>query len=394
MSGDKRVDIKAVEKQIQIAVAGFGLVGRRHARAIAEVANAALCAVIDPSAESEKEAASLGVPHFSSLDALFEARHKMPDFKIDGIVLSTPTNLHAAQGELCIDHQLPTLIEKPLARDIQSAQALVEKSEAANVPLLVGHHRRYNPIIERAHQMISQGDIGTVRAVHATCWFYKPDSYFEIAPWRKLDGAGPVTVNLVHDIDLIRHLCGEITHVQAQYAPSSRGYENEELAAALLRFADGGIGTVTVSDSIVSPWSWEYTSQEYPIYPFTGQSAYQIGGSHGSLSVPDLAHWRHDDERDWWSPISSHMADHQQKDPLITQIEHFVNIIKGEEKPRVSGREGLRTLAVIDAIQVAAKTGQTIQLAKPLSSNQLAESNDVSETQSTIRPTTTKSASL
>ena len=220
---------------------------------------------------------------------------------------STPTTLHAEQGQICIDHNIPVLIEKPITDDLNDAANLVASSEAENVPILVGHHRRFNPIIERAHQMINEGAIGEVKAVHSTCWFYKPDAYFDKAPWRKQKGAGPVSVNLVHDIDLIRHLCGEISHVQAAAKAASRGYENEELSAAILQFENGGIGTVSVSDSIVSPWSWEYTSQENPVYPYSAQSSYQIGGSKGALSVPDLTFWKHDDEPDWWSPIASRM---------------------------------------------------------------------------------------
>ena len=91
----------------------------------------------------------------------------------------------AMQGQVCIDHNIPVLIEKPITNNLTEAAKLVTASEAADVPILVGHHRRFNPIIERAHQMIIQGAIGDVKAVHATCWFYKPDSYFDKAPWRK-----------------------------------------------------------------------------------------------------------------------------------------------------------------------------------------------------------------
>ncbi|MGB2320108.1 MAG: Gfo/Idh/MocA family protein [Candidatus Puniceispirillum sp.] len=353
---------------LRIAIAGLGLVGLRHAEAISHVNGISLCAVADPSLESKKYASANDLQHFDALDELIEA------VKPDGIILATPTTLHVTQGWLCVDAGIPVLIEKPLANNLAEGEALVKHAEAANVPVLVGHHRRFNPIIRKAHNIISEGQIGEVKSVHATCWFYKPDSYFDIAPWRKREGAGPVSVNLVHDIDLIRHLCGEITQVQAQANPSSRGYDNEDVSAALFIFGKGGIGTVSVSDSIVAPWSWEFTSREYPVYPFTGQSAYQIGGTKGSLSVPDLALWTHDQERDWWSPISSNVIDCGRSDPLINQIDHFASVIRGETIPQVSGCEGLRTLAVIEAIQIAAKTGQTIQLADRNGHQKLAES--------------------
>ena len=220
----------------------------------------------------------------------------------------------------------------------------------------------YNPIIRSAKDMIVSGKIGDVRAAHATCWFYKPDSYFDQAPWRKLAGAGPISVNLVHDIDLMRHLCGEVISVQAQATASRRGYENEDVAAAVLKFANGAIGTVTVSDSIVSPWSWEHTAKEYPVYPATQQSAYMIGGSLGALSIPDQSLWRHDEAPDWWSPISATSSPIETSDPLVNQIQHFAEVITEGVEPRVSAREGLRTLRVVDAIQRAAATGETVTL--------------------------------
>ena len=349
-SGDEKI------ATTRVAIVGFGLVGQRHALAIKETENVHLCAVVDKAREAVKKAENIGVPCFKTLEELIECQRP------DGIILSTPTTLHAVQGKVCIELDIPVLIEKPIADNLDEAAQLVSASAAANVPILVGHHRRFNPIIESAHQMISSGVIGDVKAVHATCWFYKPNSYFDKAPWRKKTGAGPVSVNLVHDIDLIRHLCGEITHIQAASRSSTRGYANEELSAAILQFENGGIGTVSVSDSIVSPWSWEYTSQENPVYPYSAQSSYQIGGSKGALSVPDLAYWRHDKEPDWWSPIASTKMQFKRADPLIKQIEHFARVIRGYEDPLVSGHEGLRTLAVINAIHTAAQTGRAVSV--------------------------------
>ena len=342
---------------ICLAIVGLGLVGRRHAEAIDIAEGIDLCAVVDPDDSARDAAAARSVPCFGNLEEMIAAK------KPDGIILSTPTALHAADGMKCIDAGIPVLIEKPITDDLCAAEALVEHSEACGVPVMVGHHRRFNPIIQSAKAALVEGRIGDIRAVEIKCWFYKPDTYFNMAPWRKLKGAGPISVNLVHDIDLLRHLCGEIVQVQAQMTPASRGYDNEDVAAALFKFDNGIVGAATVSDSIVAPWSWECTSQEYPIYPFTGQSAYHIGGSHGALSVPDLTLWHHDGARDWWSPLSTTKLLPEPSDPLVNQIKHFAAVIKCEAEPLVSGREGLCTLAVIDAIQRAARTGETIQLA-------------------------------
>lgn len=345
-----------MSKDIRLAVVGAGLVGKRHITAIGQVPGIALMAVVDVSKESQQIAQDQGVAHFASLAELLA--HEKPD----GIVLSTPTPLHVEQATLCVDHRVPVLIEKPLATSASAAEVLVKHASLHEVPILVGHHRRHNPLIKHAWQLINERRIGDIRAVHAQCWFYKPDHYFAEAPWRTKLGAGPISVNLVHDVDLLRYLCGEVITVSAQSSASSRGFENEEVAAAVLTFANGAIGTITVSDGVVSPWSWELTSREYPIYPVTDQSCYHIGGSEGSLSIPDLTLWNQNGKNDWWAPINATSMPRESSDPLVNQMEHFGRVIRGAESPLVSGEEGLRTLRVIEAIENSARTGKTISV--------------------------------
>ncbi len=349
-------EARARGAKTRIAIAGLGLVGLRHAEALRTVQTAELAAVVDPDDAAGMKAKALNVPRFQTLADM------LATIRPDGVILSTPTRLHVKHAMECIEAGVAVLVEKPLSDDLAAASDLVEAARAAGIPLLVGHHRRHNPLIQKAKAMIEEGRIGTVRAVHATCWFYKPDPYFDQALWRKLKGAGPISVNLVHDIDVIRHLCGEIVSVQAQAAPSRRGFENEDVAAAVLRFESGAIGTVTVSDSIVSPWSWEFTAKEHLVYPATTQGAYMIGGSHGSLSIPDQSLWHHEGDRDWWSPISATSSPVETSDPLINQAKHFASIIREGTAPLVSGEEGLRTLRVVDAIQKAAASGETVEL--------------------------------
>ena len=348
--------VAAPQYRARLAIAGLGLVGRRHADAIAKSVDAELVAVVDPSDASGRAAQARGVARFHRIEEMLATAEP------DGVILSTPTRMHVEQAQACLSARAAVLVEKPLSDDLGEGLELVTAAEAADIPMLVGHHRRHNPIIQNAKELIAAGKIGEVRAVHTTCWFYKPDDYFEQAPWRKLKGAGPISVNLVHDVDLMRHLCGEVILVQAQASQSRRGFQNEDVAAAVLKFANGAIGTVTVSDSIVSPWSWEHTAKEYPVYPATQQSAYMIGGSLGSLSIPDQSLWRHEGAPDWWSPISATSGPVATSDPLVNQIQHFTDVIARRVEPLVSGREGLRTLRVVDAIQRAAASGDTVSL--------------------------------
>ena len=157
-------------------------------------------------------------------------------------------------------------------------------------------------------------------------------------------------------------MCGEIDAVQAQTSNAVRGNAIEETAVVLLRFANGALGTVNVSDSIVAPWSWEHTTGENPVYPRTDQSCYALGGTHGSLTIPKLEVWHDEAKRDWWQPLKSERVYAPDQDPLRLQIAHFCRVARGEEAPLVSGREGLATLKVIEAVKRAAKSGRLVEV--------------------------------
>ena len=345
-----------MSQKTRIAVAGFGLVGRRHAEVVRRAPDMVLAAIVEPSQEGQIAASALDVPVYASLEDMLSVS------KPDGVVLATPTPLHLEQGLTCISSGCPVLIEKPISVMSEDARRLTDAADKAGVALLVGHHRRHNGMVKAAKQALVEGAVGDIRAIQATCWFYKPDHYFNVAPWRTQKGAGPISVNLVHDVDLLRHFCGDVTSVQAIAVPSRRGFENEDLATAVLKFQSGAIATISVSDSIVAHWSWELTARENPAYPATSESCYLIGGSEGGLSLPDLRVWRHEDAPDWWTPISAKTLTCRMDDPLAVQMAHFAAVIAGTEAPLVSGWEGLKSLEVVEAVAVSSASGREISL--------------------------------
>lgn len=339
----------------RIAVAGAGLIGKRHVAAMAQAEGAQLAAIVDPMPAAAAYAATLGVPYFTGLDGLIAAG------AADAVILATPNQLHVQGGLACVRAGLPVLVEKPLATDVAEARVLVEAAEAAGVALLTGHHRRHNPLIAAAKAMIATGEIGAPVSVHAMFWLMKPDDYFDVG-WRREPGAGPVFLNLIHDIDLLRHLVGEVVAVQAAQSNTVRGNAVEETAVLTLEFANGALGTANVSDTIPAPWSWELTTGENPAYPQTDQACYQIGGTHGALELPSGRLWHNPGKRSWWEPLSARISPRASGDPLVLQIEHFARVVEGRELPLVSGREGLKTLAVIEAVKRAAQDGRRMTL--------------------------------
>jgi predicted dehydrogenase len=227
--------------------------------------------------------------------------------------------------------------------------------------VLVGHHRRHNPLIVRAHELVKGGALGRLTLVTALFQLRKPDRYFEI-PWRREAGAGMLLTNLIHDLDLLRHLCGEVRSVQAITDNAVRGFANEDSAAVLLQFEGGALGTLTSSDAVAAPWSWELSSGENPAYPrHAGQPCYLLAGTAGALSIPQLKRWHYPaDQADagWHEPLLAEQESCTADEALRLQLEHFVRVVRRETQPLVSAADAARTLALIEAIHQAAATGR------------------------------------
>ncbi|MGY5809265.1 Gfo/Idh/MocA family protein [Rhizobium sp. LEGMi198b] len=341
-------------RPLEIAVVGAGLIGRRHIEGVLSEPRTALAAVIDPSPAARDEARTNGITWFASLaEALEKGRRP------DGVIVATPNQLHVANTTEVVTSGIPVLIEKPIADDSEAAAGLVSLAERAGVPILVGHHRRHNPLIRQAKRIIDSGRLGQIRAVHGSFWVAKPDDYFNVK-WRRELGAGPTFINLIHDVDLFRYLFGEVESVHAVESNAARGHSVEDTVVVLLRFESGILATLTASDAVVSPWSWEMTAGENSGFPQQDQFCYQIGGTEASLSIPQLALWRNALRPDWREPLGEERLAVMPADPLTLQLQHFCDIIEGSATPLVSGHEGLATLRVVEAIKQSARSGKTV----------------------------------
>ncbi|WP_342360916.1 Gfo/Idh/MocA family oxidoreductase [Terrarubrum flagellatum] len=340
---------------VKLAVIGAGLIGKRHAEHAAADPAADLVAIVDPTPAGRELAAVLSAKWFASFAEMIAVDRP------EGVIIATPNQIHVKNGLEAVAAGIPAIVEKPIADDVADGAGLVEAAEKAGAPLLVGHHRRYNPMIQKAKEIIDSGRLGRVLTLHGQFWLMKPDDYFDVG-WRREKGAGPILLNLIHDVDLFRYLCGDVISVQAHESNAVRGNAVEETAVILLRFANGVLGTVNVSDSVVAPWSWEMTTGENPAYPQQDQSCYMIGGTHGSLTIPQLEVWSNAGKRSWWEPLQRERVPFTPEDPLRAQIRHFCDVIRNGAEPVVSGREGLNTLKVIEAVKESARTGKMIEI--------------------------------
>jgi predicted dehydrogenase len=274
-------------------------------------------------------------------------------------IVATPNSTHAEVGIACIERRLPVLVEKPVADTVEQGRRLCDAAAAAGVPVMVGHQRRHNPILRSARKLVADGVVGKPVSVTAMATWLKPDSYFEL-PWRRQAGGGPVLINLIHDIDLLRFLIGEVESVQAMTSNAVRGYEVEDTAAVLMRFACGALATLSVSDATVAPWNWDLAAGEAAHYAQLDVNSHYISGTEGSLTLPRLDVWRYAGARGWHEPLGCSRTPVHRADPYVEQLRHLRAVADGRETPVCSGADGLRTLQAALAVQEAARSQRPV----------------------------------
>ena len=346
-----------------LAVAGAGLIGRRHIELIAANPRIRLSAVVDPTPASIAFAASLNVPHFNSLDEMFAQQGTL---KINGVILATPNHLHVSGALTCAQHGVPALIEKPVANTLANGRQLMHALANCKVPMLVGHHRRHSSTLQAAQQAITSGQLGRVVTVMGSAQFYKPDSYFAQGPWRSQPGGGPILINLIHEMDNLRFLCGEVASVHATASNAVRQFAVEDTVVMTLRFASGALGTFTLSDTVAAPRSWEQTSGENTAYPRSPtEDCYFVAGTNGSLAVPTMRTWQYAagaGEPGWWTPFVEGQLPVDAVDPLVAQLDHFCDVIAGSAQPIVTVADAMQSLLTVEAVRQSIATGQTVFL--------------------------------
>jgi len=349
--------IASEKPPVRFGVVGLGFMGRQHVEFIRAASGAELSAVADPAAV----AGDFGCPRFPDAAAMLESAD------LDAVIIANPNALHVDTAIMGLEAGVAVLVEKPVAVDYAESLRLVDAVRRLNGRLLVGHHRRHHPAVVRARAAIHVGEIGPIVAVSGLWSARKDDGYFTEAPWHRQRGAGVMLINLVHDLDLLRHLCGEVAEIQAMVSSHTRHLEVEDTASVNLRFESGAVGSFLASDAGVAPWGWDQSTEETLEFPFLPDGmAYQVVGTRGALSVPNLAKYTYDPSvpADWHSPLSRTYLPIAPRGSFTAQLDHFVEVVRGTAEPLVSAEDASWTLALVEAGALAAQSDQTVDVAR------------------------------
>jgi predicted dehydrogenase len=322
---------------------GCGNITDTHARAARE-AGLGIAAFFgrDP-AKSEAMAARFGGRAFARYEDFLAHR------PMDLVVIGSPSGVHAEQGVAAARRGLNVLVEKPIDVTTGRGAELVAAAEKAGVKLGVLFQDRLKPGLVRLREFLAGGGLGRVLLASARVKWHRPPEYYSGSSWRgtkDLDGGAALVNQGIHTVDLLLWLLGPVTRVQGLTATGLHAIPAEDIALALLRFASGAVATL------------EATTVAYPGYP----RRIEITGTQGTVVVegdrvvaadlrtpaPGLAAEGPEAAASASTAVVSDALPHRR------MIEDFARAIVTGAPAACDGREGLRSLALVEAVYRAA----------------------------------------
>lgn len=214
-----------MKDKLNVAVIGVGYLGRFHAQKYAAMEDVTLCGVVDTDAERAGEIArEVGTRPYTRVEDIPERLH--------AVSVAVPTSVHADVAVPLLEKGIAVLLEKPIAADIQAAQAVIDAANRGGAPLQIGHLERFNPAIVALADTIRKPMFIEVH---------------RIAPFKERGTDVDVILDLmIHDIDIILSLVNsEIVSIESVGVPVMT--TQIDIANARLRFASGCIANITAS---------------------------------------------------------------------------------------------------------------------------------------------------
>jgi predicted dehydrogenase len=300
---------------LRVAVVGVGHLGRHHARLLADLPGVDLVAVVDTNRDRAREVAAA-----TRTQPMGDVREVVD--QVDAVTIAVPTEVHRDVAIVCLDAGIPVLVEKPIARSLEDADAMIDVAARAGVALAVGHTERFNPAVEAARGFLVDPRF---IEVHRLGTF----------PERSLD-IDVVFDLMIHDLDVLLSIVGaEVESIEAVGVPvlTSR----VDIANARLRFANGCIANLTASrisrDRVrkirffqpAAYVSIDYAAQKVEVWKLMKGDGAVPAIQGGDLEVVN-------------------------EEPLRLELVDFVEAVRQGRPPRVTGGAGRRALELAQQI--------------------------------------------
>ena len=313
-------------KRLRLAVIGAGFWGRNHIRVLSEIPEAELIAVCDINRERAE-----AISKKYNIKAYADSRDLYRKEDFDAVTICVwSTNLYSKAIE-ALDAGKHVLVEKPMASRVDEAEKMLEAAESAGLHLTVGFIERFNPAVKRLKEAIKGGRIG--RPVSATGK--------RVSKWpERIGDVGVVKDTAIHDIDLMRFIFEEDPIAVYARAGRLKHKRFEDYAQVMLAFPD------EKSAFLEANWLTPYKVRKLT-----------VTGSEAIITVDYITQ-----EITIETSNQTLIPRYKWEEPLKLELQHFVDSILNNNKPIVTGLDGVKALKIAEAILESAEKRKIIEL--------------------------------
>ncbi len=337
---------------IKIGLIGCGRISGNHFKAIKEHKDRCkLVAVCDIIEERARTAGSEnGCNYYTSLNQMLK------DENLDLVSICTPSGLHPEHGIKVAKAGVHVLTEKPIGINIAEVDRLIKTCDEENVNLFVVKQNRLNATMQALKKAIDKGRFGKIYMVQSNVFWQRPQEYYDSAKWRgtwEFDG-GAFMNQASHYVDMLYWLVGDVDYVMASTATMARHVETEDTGAAIIKFRNGAIGTMSVT-MLAYPKNFEGS-----ITILGEKATVRVGG----IAINKIEKWEFSDYDDDDKAI----LEASYNPPNVYGFGHsayYYNVLdtlEGKAEPDTDGRSGRKSLELIHAIYFSSKDGSKVSL--------------------------------
>ncbi len=368
-------------QKIRTALIGCGRVGHTHAEALSTLPESEFVAVCD-----KDIARAQALAEQYRVGAYTDVQEMVSNADVQAVVVCTPHPMHAPLTILAAQAGAHVLVEKPMAASLKDCDAMLAAADEAGVKLGVISQRRLYEPVQRVKAAIEAGKIGRPILGMVVMLGWRGEAYYRADPWRgkwKTEGGGVLVNQAPHQLDLLQWFMGPVDELFGFWDNLNHPYiEVEDTAVAVLRFKNGGLGSIVVSNS-----------QKPGLYGKVhvhGENGASVGvqTDSGAMFIAGMSEILEPPVNDLWTvPGEEHMLPQWQAEDRATfqaidpakhyhrlQDQDFLRAILEDREPMVTGGEGRRIVEVFTAIYRSQRDRQPVKF--PLDAEQGSEQCD------------------
>lgn len=339
-------------KMVRLGLIGCGRISKNHFEAVSQIPQAEFVACADIIEEKARTAAeTYGIKTWYT-----DYQEMLDKEELDAVSICTPSGTHPQIGIDVANHKINVITEKPMGINIVDADKLIKACDANRVKLFVVKQNRLNSTMQLLKQAIDKDRFGRIFMAQSNVFWQRPQAYYDAEKWRgtwEFDG-GAFMNQASHYVDALYWLLGNVDSVMAYTATMARHIEAEDTGCAILHFRSGIIASLNVT---------------MLTYPKNFEGSITIIGEKGTVKISGMAvnkieKWEFEDYDDDdrivqdtnYTPPSVYGFGHN---PYYNNV---VEVLLSKGKPSTDGRDGRKSVEIIQAIYQSAKTGRRVSL--------------------------------